>query len=179
LREEIMFARQYGPWALIAGGSEGVGASFARKLAGEGLNLVLVARKPGPLTALADELRTTRGVAVRELAQDLTAPDALDDIRAITDDIDIGLLIYNAGSVSGFAEFLDAPLEDALRMARLGVVAPTLLTHHFAGRMRPRGRGGIILIGSMASYAGAPDEIVYSAGNAYSQHAGRGVVVRT
>jgi short-subunit dehydrogenase len=169
-----MFAQQYGPWALIAGGSEGVGASFARKLAAEGVNLVLLARNQDPLDALASEIEAL-GRSVRTIRQDLTAPDMMDRVALATSDIEIGLFVYNAGSVSGFAEFLDAPAAEALRMVRLGVEAPTLLTHHFAGPMRQRGRGGLILIGSMAGYAGAPDEIVYSAGKAYSRMLAEGL----
>ncbi len=170
-----MFAEQYGPWALIAGGSEGVGESFAVKLAAQGVNLVLVARKAGPLEALAARIRATSAVQVRTLVQDLTAADMLDRVKAATADIDVGLFIYNAGSVSGFSEFLDDSLEGALRMVRLGVVAPTTLTHHFGEGMRRRRRGGIILIGSMAGYAGAPDEIVYSAGKAFSRMLAEGL----
>ncbi len=169
------FAEQYGPWAVIAGGSEGTGESFARKLAAQGVNLVLIARKAPQLEALAERVRKAGKVQVRTLVQDLTAPDVLPRIREATNDIDIGLLIYNAGSVSGFSPFLDETLEEQLRMVRLGVVTPTQLVHHFAGGMRVRGRGGIILIGSMAGYAGAPDEIVYSAGKAYSRMLAEGL----
>ncbi len=171
----MAFAEQYGPWALIAGGSEGVGESFALKLAAQGVNLVLVARKPGPLESLAERVAKAHPVQVRTLAQDLTASDMLERVHGVTDDIDVGLLIYNAGSVSGFGEFLDNTADDALRMVRLGVVAPTTLVHHFGGGMRRRGRGGIVLIGSMAGYAGAPDEIVYSAGKAYSRMMAEGL----
>ena len=164
-----MFAEQYGPWALIAGGSEGVGESFALSLAAQGVSLVLVARKTGPLEVLAERVRASGSVQVRTLAQDLTAADMLDRVDAATADIDVGLLIYNAGSVSGFSPYLDATLDEQMRMVRLGVVAPTMLSHHFGEKMRARGRGGIILVGSMAGYAGAPDEIVYSAGKAYSR----------
>jgi short-subunit dehydrogenase len=170
-----MFADQYGPWALIAGGSEGVGESFALKLAARGVNLVLVARKPDPLEALAGRIREVGTVEVRTLAQDLTAPDMLEKVTAATVGLDIGLLIYNAGSVSHFSPFLDDTLEETMRMVRLGVVAPTLLAHHYGSHMRKRGRGGIILIGSMAGYAGAPDEIVYSAGKAYSRTLAEGL----
>jgi short-subunit dehydrogenase len=173
--DAAMLAEQYGPWALIAGGSEGVGESFALKLAAQGVNLVLVARKSGPLESLADRVRGAGSVQVRSLAQDLTAPDMLDRIKSVTHDIDVGLLIYNAGSVSGFSSFLDVPMDDQMRMVRLGVVAPTALAYHFGAGMRARGRGGIILIGSMAGYAGAPDEIVYSAGKAYSRMLAEGL----
>lgn len=92
-----MDVRRYGPWALIVGGSEGVGAAFARKLAAAGFKLVLVARKEAPLQALADELRT-RGGEVRIVSADLSQPDALARVRTATDDVEVGLLIYNAGA---------------------------------------------------------------------------------
>ena len=170
-----MFAEQYGPWALIAGGSEGVGASFALKLAARGVNLALLARKPEPLAQLAQQVRAQSSVEVRTLALDLTADRLLDRVAPFTDDLDIGLLIYNAGSVSAFSPFLDEPLDLTLRMVRLGVVAPTMLAHHFASRMRARRRGGVVLVGSMAGYAGAPDEIAYSAGKAYSRMLAEGL----
>ena len=70
----------YGPWAVIAGGSEGVGASFAEELSRVGINLVLIARKPGPLEETAAKARAN-GVEVRTLALDLLTPDAFDQIR--------------------------------------------------------------------------------------------------
>jgi uncharacterized protein len=172
---DVGFAEQYGPWAVIAGGSEGTGESFAVRLAAQGVNLVLVARKPAQLEALAERIRKSNTVQVRTLAQDLTASDVLPRLRAVTDDIEVGMLVYNAGSVSHFSPFLDDTVEEQLRMVRLGVLTPTVLVHHFAGHMRARGRGGIILIGSMAGYAGAPDEIVYSAGKAYSRMMAEGL----
>ena len=69
--------KTYGPWAVIAGGSEGVGASFARQLAESGLNLVLLARKPGPLeeTAAAGSRLRRPGAHAR---RGPLAPDALE-----------------------------------------------------------------------------------------------------
>ena len=164
-----MPAEHYGPWAVIAGGSEGVGASYARRLAAEGIHLVLIARKPQPLADLAAEIRAAHRVEVRTLAQDLTAPDMIDTVRALTDDIEVGFLLYNAGAVSHFGDFLDDDRAVAARMIRLGVDAPTRLCHHFAGPMRWRGRGGIVLVGSLAGYAGAPGEIVYAAAKAFAR----------
>ena len=79
--EAAELSRRYGPWALIAGGSEGVGACFAHRLAEQGINLVLVARKPGPLEGLASEIRGRAHVEVRTLALDLTAADMLSRIE--------------------------------------------------------------------------------------------------
>src|SRR5580692_2648471 len=90
---------KYGPWALIVGGSEGIGAAFARKLAAKKFNIVLVARKEPPLLELATELRAT-GVEVRTLSADLSRPDVLEKVRTLTDDVVIGYLIYMAGANS-------------------------------------------------------------------------------
>src|SRR5207245_7420776 len=95
-REQLMDIEKYGPWALVIGGSEGVGAAFARLLAADGFKLVLVARKPGPLEELAAELRAG-GAEVRLLSADLAQPEVLAQVRTVTDDIEVGLLIYNAG----------------------------------------------------------------------------------
>ncbi|MDT0551508.1 SDR family NAD(P)-dependent oxidoreductase, partial [Streptomyces lonegramiae] len=88
---------KYGPWAVIAGGSEGVGAEFARQLAVAGFNLVLIARKPGPLTDTADQCREL-GVEVRAISVDLLDPQSVSRIAEDTTDLEVGLLIYNAGA---------------------------------------------------------------------------------
>jgi short-subunit dehydrogenase len=162
-----MDSKQYGPWALIAGGSEGVGASFARKLAASGVNLVLAARKPEPLEELAAQVRQS-SVTVRTLSLDLTAPDMLERVRAVTDDVEVGMLIYNAGAESRFNDFLDRDLPNNERMIALNAIGPTRLAYHFGAGMRQRRRGGIILVGSNAAYAGAPRILMYSASKAFS-----------
>ncbi len=129
---------RYGPWAVIVGGSEGVGASFARQLADAGLNLVLVARKPAPLGATADEARA-RGVRVRTVALDIVAADALRRIREATDDVEVGLLIFNAGANSYGHEFVTGDLERARGVIDLNITARLAVTHHFGARMKERG----------------------------------------
>ena len=166
----MVTAEQHGPWALIAGGSEGVAASFVHKLAGLGINLVLVARRSEPLERLASEVRAESGVKVRTLPLDLTRPDALERIREATDDIDVGLLIFNAGHTdSVVGPFLERPLEKALGPVQVMALCLTSLTHHFAGRMASHGRGGIILVGSLSGAAGMPMMATYCAAKAYLQ----------
>jgi short-subunit dehydrogenase len=162
-----MNTEQYGPWALIAGGSEGVGAAFARKLAAEGINLVLLARKPEPLQDVTQEIRSNSRAQVRALSLDLTAPDAMDRIKAITSDIEVGLVIYNAGAESAIRDFLDRDLATSERMAALNVLGPMRLSHHFGSMMRERRRGGIILLGAIGGYAGGPGMAMYSASKAF------------
>src|SRR6185369_5799229 len=101
---------RYGPWAVIAGGSEGLGASFAEMLATDGFGLVLLARKTEPLEETAASARVA-GADVRTLGVDLTTPDAVDRIRTITDDVDVGLLIVNAGANAYGHPFVDGDLE--------------------------------------------------------------------
>ncbi len=162
-----MFATQYGPWALITGGSEGTGAEFARQLAARGVHLVLVARNPGPLEVLAAELRGA--VQVRTLTLDLTAGSAVAAIEQACADIDIGLLVCNAGSNTHFADFTETGFDYAQRVTALNALTPLALTHHFAAKMRTRGRGGIILVGSMAGYSGSAHTAVYCAAKAFSR----------
>jgi short-subunit dehydrogenase len=148
---------KYGPWALIVGGSEGVGASFARKLAAFGFKLVLVARKLDPLRALAQELAGS-GATVRLLSVDLSQPDALERVRTVTDDIDIGLLVYVAGANNTRGNFVELPPEVFRSVAR-----------HYGALMRDRQRGGIILTGSLAGYMGSPSLAAYCGAKAFSR----------
>ena len=158
----------YGPWAVIAGGSEGVGASFAMHLADAGINLVLLARKPEPLAVTAEQARG-RGVEVRTLAADLLDPDTFAALAGLTDDLDVGLLIFNAGANSYGAEFVDGDLDRFQAVIDLNITAPLRLAHHYGARLKKRGRGGIILLGSLAGYLGHGQISVYSAAKAFDR----------
>lgn len=162
------WARQYGPWAVIAGGSEGVGAEFAFLLARAGIHLVLIARKPKPLRDTADRCREL-GVQVRELALDLSRPDSLEKIVAATTGLEVGLLVYNAGANTHSAEFLDGDLAAFQQVIDLNVTTPLALIHHFAGPMRARRRGGVMLIGSLTGYLGSARHTVYGGVKAFTR----------
>lgn len=170
-----MFGKQYGPWAVIAGGSEGVGAAFARKIAAHGINLFLVARKPDPLVELSREIAERSRVEVRAAPLDLTRPDILEQVKVLTAGLEVGLFIYNAGLEGGHGLFVDRPLDAAMQIVRLNVIGPTALCHHFGGEMRKRGRGGIILVGSMGGCAGGANIAAYAASKAYEQVLGEGL----
>lgn len=158
----------YGPWAVIAGGSEGVGAEFARLLAAQGINLVLLARKPGPLAETATSCRD-HGVEVRPLAVDLTSPVALDRIAEATADLEVGLFIHNAGADSAAAPFLDSDPEQVARVIALNITTPLALVRLFGRPMRDRGRGGILLTGSVSGDAGQDHHATYGAAKAFSR----------
>jgi short-subunit dehydrogenase len=160
-------AEKYGPWAVIAGGSEGIGARIAHHLAESGINLVLIARKCEPLEAVAAGLRAH--VKVRLLALDLTDAAMLDRVREATDDLEVGLLVYNAGASHRTGPFVEWPLQDVLKVIRLNTEGQAMLAHHFGKKMAVRGRGGIILMGSLAGNAGSPSVVPYAGAKAFSQ----------
>ena len=158
----------YGPWAVIAGGSEGVGSAFADALAQAGLNMVLIARKPGPLEETATKVRA-HGVQVRTLSLDLLLPDAIEQIRQATDDLEVGLLIFNAGANSYGHEFVTSELDKVQGVIDLNITRQLELAHHFGAKMKDRGRGGIILLGSLAGYLGSEHQSIYGAAKAFSR----------
>ena len=163
----MTFLQQYGPWAIIAGASEGVGQHFAEVLAERGLNLVLVARRQSPLDSLAADLQQRFGIETRAVTMDLSAPDASARLLAQLEDIDVGLLVYCAGADANYRGFLDAPLTEAESMVQRNCLVPMQLCHHLGRSMADRGRGGIILFGSGAGLAGARNMVAYGASKAF------------
>lgn len=159
---------KYGPWALIIGGSEGVGAAFARKLAADGFKLVLVARKREPLQQLADELRAN-GSENRIASVDLSKPDALDQVRKVTDDIDVGMLIYVAGANNTRGNFVELEPSVFRSVIAINVIGQSEFARHYGGLMRERGRGGIILTGSLSGYMGSATLAAYTGAKAFSR----------
>jgi short-subunit dehydrogenase len=164
----VSLRERYGPWAVVLGGSEGIGAAFARRLAADGMHVVVVARNAATLAAAASEARAL-GVEVRELPLDLTAPGAVGAVADATADVEVGLVVYNAGAVHGADEFLDAPVDAALHLVRLNCEGPVRAAHHFGSLMAARERGGILLVGSMSGVAGAGRTVTYGASKAFVQ----------
>lgn len=157
---------KYGPWAVIAGGSEGVGAHFADQLAADGLNLLLIARKPGPLEETAQAARS-HGVEVRSLALDLTEAKSLARIREATDELEVGLLVYNAGANSYGSEFVEGDLGRFQEVIDLNITAQLALVQHFGAAMKQRGHGGLLLVGSLAGFMGSAQISIYAAVKAF------------
>ncbi|MFC8526095.1 SDR family NAD(P)-dependent oxidoreductase [Nocardia sp. NPDC057227] len=161
------FRERYGRWAVIAGASEGIGARYARAMAERGLDLVLLARRRAALDELAAELRADTGVEVRVLAVDLAEPDAVASVIAATDGLAVGMLLYCAGADPAYTPLLSGPVEPALALLRRNCATPLQLCHHFAGPMMERGRGGIVVLTSVAGLYGAPNMAAYAATKAF------------
>lgn len=163
----MTFAARYGPWALVAGASEGVGSAFAEALAERGVNVVLVARRQAVLDGVADGITARTGVETRVLAIDLAGTDAAQRVADATDDLDIGFLVYCAGADPNFAPFLTGPIATAEAMVWRNCMVPMQLCHHFAPAMVQRGRGGIVLFSSGAGFVGGPNIVAYGASKAF------------
>jgi short-subunit dehydrogenase len=156
------FAERYGPWALVAGASEGLGAAFARTLAERGLNLILVARRAEPLAALAASLP----VQTLTVSTDLATVDGVDRVVRAAAGREVGLVVANA-AYSPIGRFIDQDPELTRRAVDLNCRAPLELAHRFLPAMAARGRGGFIVMSSLAGLQGSPPISVYAATKAF------------
>jgi short-subunit dehydrogenase len=159
--------------AVVTGASSGIGTEFARLLAAEGTDLVLVARDQKRLKALADDLRDRHGVDVEVLKADLAKKAQVAKVEARlaapTGEDDRGpvdLLVNNAG-FGTYGEFADLPLDEEEREIDVNVVAVVRLTHAALRSMRPRREGTVLNVSSMATFSSTPRNAVYAATKAF------------
>jgi short-subunit dehydrogenase len=158
---------RYGPVALVAGASEGIGAAFATALAQAGFGLVLVARRPEPLETLASELREKFGKPVETVALDLSAPDLEARLREIIGRHNVGLLVYNA-ALSIVAPFLETSLADKQRILDVNARGPMIATHVCSEHFAARGGGGVVLVSSLTAFWGSAWVATYGATKAFN-----------
>jgi short-subunit dehydrogenase len=161
------FSAKYGPWALITGASRGIGAEFARQLAGRGLNIILIATNADLLQAQADSIKNDCGVEVKTIVLDLSREDILQEITPVTDSLEIGLLVNNAG-LSKVAPFLNLTLDQLVKQLHVNVRAGLILAHHFGRRMVERRHGGIIFLSSGSAMSGTAYCANYAGTKAYN-----------
>jgi len=158
--------QRYGGWAVITGASAGIGAEFARALARDGMACVLTARRGERLRGLAAELEDAHAIATRVVEADLTTADGAERLAAAVADLDVSVLIANAGA--GVAGRFDAA--DTARLAamvELNCTAPVVLISRLLPRLRARSRGAIVITGSTAAHQPLPFQAVYAATKAF------------
>lgn len=160
------FKEKYGPYALIAGGSDGLGAAFAEAIARRGVNLVLLARNEDRLVATATRLRGAYDVDVVTVAADLADYETVKN-RVGNFTMPIGLLVYDA-AYAPIGRFADVTEEQLDQAAAVNVRAPLLLTKMLSAPMIARGRGGIVLMSSLAGSQGSPNIAAYAATKAFN-----------
>ncbi len=157
---------RYGDWALVTGASSGIGRVFAQRLAASGLNLVIAARRIGLLNDLSRQLTTDHGVLIRCLQVDLSQDDCLKSIVEVCSDIEIGMVVNNAGSgVPNSFSQSDFEIEKGL--IRLNCTSPAEITRHFLPGMLARRKGAILFVSSLMGFQGVPYMANYSATKGY------------
>jgi len=169
--EKIDKAR-FGPWAIVTGASSGIGKEFSRQLAVNGLNIVLVARRLELLMELRQNLEKEFGVQCRAVQVDLSDENFIGTIKEATEDLDIGLVVSNAGTGNP-GSFIKKNRGDLLIDVRLSVTAHLELCHHFAPVLVKRGHGGILLVGAMGASHGVPYMANSGAAKAYVSSLGQ------
>src|SRR5260370_16870455 len=143
------FRDRYGEWALVTGASAGIGLEFARALAREGMSIVLTARREDRLNALAAELKEKHHVDTRVVAIDLAAADGADRLADAVADLPLAFLVNNPGF--GYpGRFAKLPTARLRSMVVVNCVVPAVLTSRIIPGMVKRGRGAVIVVGSVA-----------------------------
>jgi uncharacterized protein len=155
---------RYGPWALVVGASDGIGAAFASALAARGLDVALVARRQPELERLSERLRADHGVRTRVVVADVGTRDGLEAAAGIGEEI--GLLVVNA-ALAPIAAYRDLPPDRLDAMLDLNCRAAAHLTRRLGAGMLDRGRGGVILLSSLAGDQGSALVVHYAATKAY------------
>lgn len=168
------FLEKYGPWAVVTGASDGIGAAFACELASKGLNLVLVARRRDRLENMSREFSGKFGIQVVIQSIDLTVQESAASLFANTQDLDVGLLVAAAGfGSSGPMLLTNDRIEADLLEVNCAVVLQQCL--HYGRRMATRRQGGIVLFSSVVAFQGAPFSANYAASKAYIQALAEGM----
>jgi uncharacterized protein len=162
------FKEKYGSTALIAGGSEGMGAAYAHALAARGMDLILIARRKEPLDVAARLITEQFGVKVLTLICDLTAANVLEQIIQAIGDIPIDFLVYNA-ALSYIGPYLATNSSTHTDIAKVNMLTPIAMLHYFGGKMVERRKGGIVLMSSIAGFQGSGYLSTYAATKAFNR----------
>ncbi len=160
------FKTKYGPWALVAGASEGLGAAFAEALAERGLHLILIARRLDKLEDLALQLKKVHHIKIKIYALDLADFESVKNKLIQWNEV-IGLLIYNAAyaPIGYFEHISERSLE---QIVDVNIKAPLLLSKLTSQKMIKRKKGGIVLMSSLAGNQGSPKIATYAASKAFN-----------
>lgn len=167
-------AHGHRPWALITGGSSGMGLEYARQLAEIGCNLLLVSNQKEELEKVSEDLKRNTTLQIVPHYQDLATESAAEELFGFCQAVglQIDILINNAGMFF-FEELTTENEAKALTMMRLHVFTPTKLCVLFGEEMKKRGYGYLINMSSMAAKLPCPGITVYSATKAYLKSFGK------
>jgi len=153
---------------MVAGASEGIGAAFATFLAAEGMDLVLIARRLHPLQQLADLLENKYKVNVMCISCDLSGENALHEIEEGLNGREISLIIYNA-ALSYIGPFIKNSAENHSMAVRVNMITPMKMVRLYGEKMLTLGKGGVVLMTSLAGFQGSGYLSVYAATKAFNR----------
>ncbi|MCL9779894.1 SDR family NAD(P)-dependent oxidoreductase [Vibrio sp. S4M6] len=162
---------KYGPWALVVGGTSGIGLAIAEQLAKSGINLILAARNQDTLAQQATHFQSRYQIKVDTISVDLSKPNGYQDIIDKTNDYDIGLFIPST-ALENNGRFTEIPVEKELNLLQVNVVSVYALTHHFATKMAQKKKGGILLVTSLSGIMPSPYFSNYAGSKSYVQNLG-------
>ena len=162
----LLDKQQFGPWALVTGASTGIGTEFARQIAAAGINLVLVARREALLHEVGRDITRDFGVQFRAFTMDLSQDGFIRKLADDTKDLDIGLVVSNAGTANP-GEFLKLDRQLLEETLRLNTMSHLDIAHYFGRKLADRKRGGLILVGAMGAENGIPRITNDAAAKAY------------
>ncbi len=169
--ESMTMREKYGDWALITGASSGIGEEFARRLAKEKINLILVARRKDRLEKLSAELKDVYKIETVPAPVDLSQENFWDALKEFVGSREVGILINNAGFGSN-GEFINADTDHETKMVKVNCIAPMVLTHHFVPPMVRRKKGVVIFLGSVVAFQPTPFMATYSATKVFNAYLG-------
>ena len=157
---------KYGPQSIVIGASMGIGAACAKRLASKGINVIVSARSEEKLSKLKEEIEKTYKVKVMELPLDITRDDAYEVIEEKTKDLDMGSAVFSA-AYSFNGAFLTGTEEEYRKMAGLNVFGSYRFANYFGRKFCAQKRGGLLFLGSLAGYYGAPGQAFYGGTKAF------------
>ena len=160
------FKHQFGPYALVTGGTSGIGKALAAEIAARGAGLVLVARGKEALDATAAEFHAKFAVPVVTVVADLSDSAAIDAVIAQTAMLEIGLFVPAAG-IENNGSFLKTDPKKELALLQLNVVSVLALAQHFSKKMADRRRGGLLFVASLSGHMANPYLSNYAGSKAY------------
>ena len=166
--------QRYGNWALVTGGTSGIGGALATELAREGLNLVLVARNQKQLANMAQQLNTQFNVEILPVAADLSTAQGLQSVLEATHGLEIGMVVPCAAiETQGYFVESNGIKENA--MVQMNVVGPMTMARHYGASMVGRGRGAILFVSSLSGWMPQPYMAHYGGCKSYVMGLGAGL----
>jgi short-subunit dehydrogenase len=166
--------KKFGPWAVVTGASSGIGQEFARQLAASGLHVALVARRLDALEEIGRGIAKDFGVQYRAITMDLSQEGFIAKLAEQTKDLDIGLVVSNAGTANP-GEFLKLDRQLLQATLRLNTMSHLDIAHYFGRKLAERRRGGLILVGAMGAESGIPRISNDAGAKAYVHSLGEGL----